>query len=203
MTKAILTVSPQPQTKVYGAELPPLTAIYDGFVNGDTAAGVNPPILLSTIATAQSPVGTYPISASAGSNPNYTVIVNNSTLTVTPAPLVIVADDKSMSYGSSLPDFTATYRGFVNGDTASALTQPVSFTTPATSKSGVGTYPIILGGGASPNYSLSLSNGVLTITKAALALTIIPDNQVKVYGAALPPLTATFSGAVDGETAAG
>ena len=51
----------------------------------------------------------------------------SQTFTVAPAPLTITANDQSKVYGASEPMFTASYNGFVNGDTASSLTTPVSF----------------------------------------------------------------------------
>ena len=85
-------------------------------------------------------MGSYPIFVSGGANPNYNLILNGGSLTVLPSPLVITADDKSMIYGSALPSFTASYSGFVNGDTSASLTQPVTFATPATANS-PGTIP--------------------------------------------------------------
>src|SRR5205823_1390697 len=121
---------------------------------------------------------------------------------VQPAPLVVTADNETMVYGAALPAFTASYSGFVNGDTAASLTQPVNFATTTNASSPVGTYPITLTGGASPNYTLTLHGGVLTVTKATLTVTVTPDNKTKVYGAPLPPLTATYAGFINGDTAA-
>ena len=45
-----------------------------------------------------------------------------------------------------------------------------------------------------------MSSGMLTVTP--VALTITADNQTKVYGAALPTLTASYSGFVNGDTSA-
>jgi hypothetical protein len=203
ISKATLTLSvtPDNKTKVYGAPLPPLTATYTGFINGDTVASLTQPVVLSTPATAASPVGAYPITASGGASPNYNLVLNGGTLTITPAPLVITADDKTVLYGTALPTFTATYTGFVNGDTPASLTQPVTFTTTATAGSDAGAYPITIAAAAAPNYTLVLNNGLLTISKATLTVTVTPDNKTKIYGAPLPPLTATYSGFVNGDTA--
>src|SRR5207244_7014565 len=113
-----------------------------GFVNSDTVASLNTPLSLTTTATASSAVGTYPIVASGASDANYTISFVSGTLTVTPAVLTIRTDDKSKVYGVALPALTASYSGFVNGDTASDLDTPVSLSTTATATSAVGTYPI-------------------------------------------------------------
>ena len=41
------------------------------------------------------------------------------------APLTITANNTNKVYGAAVPAFTASYSGFVNGDTASSLTTPV------------------------------------------------------------------------------
>jgi hypothetical protein len=83
---------------------------------------------------------------------------------VTPAPLTISADNKSIALGSSLPTLTATYQGFVNGDTPASLTAPPKLVTMATSMSPAGSYPISVSGGSNPNYTIRYIPGTLTIT---------------------------------------
>ena len=114
------------------------------------------------------------------------------TLTVTPAGLTITADDQSKVYGAALPALTASYSGLVNGDTAASLTTPPTLTTTATAGSHVGTYAITASGAACADYTISYVAGTLTVTPASL--TITADNKSKVYGAALPTLTASYSG---------
>src|SRR5205814_2106438 len=105
-------------------------------------ASLDTPVSLSTTATAASAVGTYPITASGAADANYTISFVAGTLTVTPAALTITADDKAKVYGAALPALTASYSGFVNGDTANDLDTPVSLSTTATAASAVGSYPI-------------------------------------------------------------
>ncbi|PYJ97187.1 MAG: hypothetical protein DME23_16795, partial [Verrucomicrobia bacterium] len=85
VSKAPLTISANNKTKVYGAAMPGLTASYTGFVNGETAASLDSPVVLSTTANASSPAGSYPITASGAADANYTISFVNGTLTVTPA----------------------------------------------------------------------------------------------------------------------
>src|SRR5207244_3936039 len=89
--------------------------------------------------------------------------------------------------------------GFVNGDNASSLSSPVVLSTSASASSNVGSYPVTPSGAASANYSISFVAGTLTITTAALIITA--DDKSKVYGAALPALTASYSGFVNGDNA--
>ena len=61
-----------------------------------------------------------------------------------------------MTYGGSTPTITASYSGFVNGDTAASLTTPPTCSTAATSASPVGSYPSSCSGAVDPNYTLQL-----------------------------------------------
>ena len=123
------------------------------------------------------------------------------TIDVTPAPLVVTADDQTKVYGGAIPALTASYSGFVNGDTSASLATPPTLSTTATSASHVSgsPYPITVAGAADANYAISYVAGALTVTPAPL--TITANNQTVVYGAALPTLTATYSGLVNGDDA--
>src|SRR5205814_1670366 len=55
---------------------------------------------------------------------HYDTATRTVTINVSPAPLTVTADDKSKPYGDLLPALTASYSGFVNGDTPASLTTP-------------------------------------------------------------------------------
>ncbi len=169
VTRAALTITAQDKTKVYGAVNPALTAAYSGFVNGDTSTSLDTPVALGTAATTSSGVGTYPINASGAADANYAITYANGTLTVTRANLTIRADDKSRPINQPNPSLTATYTGFVNGDTSASLDSAVSLSTTATQSSPAGTYPIIASGAADANYSITHVNGTLTVNAAFAA----------------------------------
>ena len=85
--------------------------------------------------------------------------------------------------------------GLVNGDTTSVFTG--TLTTTATAASGVGAYAITQGTlAAGSNYTIIYNPGTLTVTTAML--TVTANSPSKVYGAALPALTYTYSGLVNG-----
>ncbi len=204
VTKAALTITANNQTKVYGASLPALTASYSGFVNGDTSASLTTQPTLSTTATAASHVSgsPYTVTASGAVDTDYSISYVAGTLTVTPAALTITANNKTKVYGAALPTLTASYSGFVNGDTAASLTTQPTLSTTATAASHVAgsPYTITASGAVDSDYSISYVAGTLTVTSAAL--TITANNQTKVYGAALPTLTASYAGFVNGDTSA-
>ncbi len=198
--KALLTITVDNQTSVYGSALPTLTVSYSGFVNGDNAASLTTAPTISTAATAASPAGAYPINASGAVDPNYTFVYVPGTLTISKAALTVTADNQSSTYGTALPTLTASYSGFVNGDNAASLTTAATTSTTATSASPAGSYPITASGAVDPNYTITYAAGTLTIGKAAL--TITADNQSSTYGSALPALTASYTGFVNGDNAA-
>ena len=56
---------------------------------------------------------------------------------MTPAALTITANNQTKVYGAALPTLTASYSGFVNGDTSASLTTQPTLTTTATAASHV------------------------------------------------------------------
>ncbi len=197
---APLRITADSKSKTYGGAMPLLTFTPAGFVNGDTAAVLAAPPALSTTAGPASGVGTYPISVTGAAAPNYTISFGSGVLTVTPAPLRLTADNQTKAYGTALPLLTFTPAGFVNGDTVASLSTPPSLSTSATAGSAVGSYPITLTGAASPNYTISLANGTLTVTPATLRITA--ENATKVYGQALPVLASSIVGFANGDSLA-
>lgn len=67
------------------------------------------------------------------------------TITVSPAPLTIAADNKSRLYGQVNPTLTTNISGLLFSDTPADL-GTISVTTTAQASSPVGTYPIMPSG---------------------------------------------------------
>jgi hypothetical protein len=198
ITSLPLVATADHQTKPYGAPLPALTGTLDGLRRGDNIAAT-----FTTPATAVSDAGSYPI-VPVLADPdnrlaNYALVASNGTLTITPVPLLIAADDQARPYGAANPPFTATYSGFVNGDDPSDLDTPVSLSTLANATSPAGAYPIAATGAADRNYAIAFTNGVLTVTPAALVVTAHSTNRL--YGQTNPPFTATITGFVNDDDA--
>src|SRR5207244_2213052 len=107
VTPEALTISADSKGMVYGSTLPALTASYGGLVNGDTPSAVTGLVLATVPATSHA--DSYAITASGATDPDYTISFASGTLTITPAPLTISADGKSMVYGGSRPALTASY----------------------------------------------------------------------------------------------
>ena len=117
---------------------------------------------------------------------------------VAPVPLQISVNNASKAYGAALPSWSLSYSGFVNGDTPASLTTLPSVATSATAASSVGSYPSTAGRAVDPNYTISYVGGTLTVTP--VVLTIAANNASKLYGAALPAFSATYTGLVNGDT---
>src|SRR5262249_44986102 len=135
-------------------------------------------------------------------DPDYAITYVAGTLTITPAPLTITANSQTKVYGAPLPTLTASYSGFVNGDTAVSLTTQPTLSTTATAASHVAgsPYPISISGAVDPDYAISYAVGSLIVTPAPL--TITANNQSMIYGGPPPALTASYAGFVNDDTAA-
>ncbi len=166
---ALVTVTAANESKVYGAALPALAVSYSGFQNSDTVASLTTKATASTTATASSNVGTYTITASGATDPNYVFRYLSGVLTVTPAPLTITANSQSKVAGSANPALTFAATGYVNGNTASSLTTQPKLSTTATTTSAAGSYPITASGAVDANYTIKYVSGTLSVTAAPVA----------------------------------
>ena len=194
VSPAPLTITPDDKSRVYGADDPPLTASYDGLVNGDTSADVVGLELTGPAGDAD--VGDYDITASGAFIPFYDIEYATGTLEVTPAPLTITADDKTRVYGEDFPNYSASYDGFVNGDGEGDV-DGLEITGGAPAGADVGNYTINVSGATSPNYDIDYVSGTEHVTPAPL--TITADDKSRVYGEDFPAYSASYDGFVNGD----
>jgi gliding motility-associated-like protein/uncharacterized repeat protein (TIGR01451 family) len=201
ISKAALTVKANDQTRPYNAANPIFTVSYRGFYNGDTEASLTTNPIVSTTATASSPVGTYPLTVAGAASPNYIINYSPGTLTVTQAVLTVTADNKSRKYGDANPLFSVTYNGFLNGDDARKLTTVPVAANNSAATTAPGNYPITVSGGASADYIFNYVPGTLTIaplTNAGLSsLTTNPGSLSPIFNTN----TFIYNVAVDNATA--
>jgi hypothetical protein len=196
---ARLIVTADDKVRTYGAANPPFTVSYAGFVNGESPTVLTTPATAVSIATALSNVGTYPITPTGGSAANYSLSHTAGVLTVNQALLTVTAEAKTRIYGAPNPAFTLTYDGFVNGETASALTVIPTAASTASVLTDAGRHLIIPSGGAANNYGFAYVDGVLMITQAPLTATAISVSRT--YGATDPSFAVSFAGFVNSQTA--
>lgn len=119
---------------------------------------------------------------------------------VAPAPLSVSVPSASRPYGAANPAFVPAISGFVNGDTNANLTAQPTCSTTATASSSAGTYPITCSGASAAKYSITYVPGTLTV--APVPLTVTAPSAARAYGATNPAFTPTYSGFVNGDTAA-
>lgn len=209
IAKAPLTIAATDRTKVYGAVLAlgaataPADFTVTGLVNGNTVTGMS---LASNgeLATALANSTGYDITPSAAMGTglsNYTITyATTGKLKVTKAPLTVLADNKAKTYGQPNPALTGRLSGVQNGD---AIVE--AYSTLATAASNAGTYTIVADGTATSsvlaNYTLTKTNGVLTINKADAVVAV--TGYTGTYDGQAHGATATVSGADAGGAALG
>jgi len=117
--------------------------------------------------------GPHSLSASFAAQGTFLASAGSGTFSVAQAPLTITANNATRPYGANNPAFSASFSGFVNGDTSSVLAGLLGCTTNAVTSSPVGIYPIMCAGLSSPNYAIGFLNGTLSVvpetTSVALA----------------------------------
>jgi len=197
ITRKPLTITAGSDTKVYDST--PLTKnsyTHTVLLTGDKIEGV-------TVTGSQTDAGTSDnvLSAAVIKNSNnddvtanYDITYTNGTLTVTPKPITVKADNKWKAYGEADPRLTYTSGGLLNND---AITGTLS----RVAGENVGTYAITVGGlTAGDNYEISFTGANLTIVKAEL--TVTANNHTITYGDAPAGNGVTCEGFVGEETSA-
>ena len=159
-----------------------LSASYRGFVHGDSPTSLTALPTLNTTATASSHVrvGGYPIAVSGASDPDYNITYVPGTLTIMAVPLNITANNAAKVYGATLPAFSASYSGLVNGDAEANLTTQPTLSTTATSSSCAlpDGYAIVASGASDVDYTISYKAGILFVTPAPLLITANSSSEM-------------------------
>lgn len=188
----VLTIAAGNATRLYGQPNPPLTNVtYTGFVNGDTFASLTGTLNCTTAAGPASNVGTYAITCSGLTSPNYAITYMPGALSITPAPLAIVASNAPRPYGANNPALTGIITGLQNADPITA-----NFTTTALPSSPVGSYaitPVVLDpANRLGNYAPSLVNGTLSVLPETTILSVaISPSAISVGQSATITVTLT------------
>ena len=215
-----MTVTANPQTKVYGQQDPSFTYTAQTFINGvvdgitisDNAGNSLTGNLNRQLLTqADENVGTHAILQGSLSSSNYAISYVGDNLTITKAPLTVTANPQTKVYGQQDPSFTYTAQTFINNtvdgiaisdNAGNSLTGNLNRQLLTQADENVGTHAILQGSLSSSNYAITYVGDNLTITKAPLTVTANP--QTKVYGQQDPSFTYTaqtfINGVVDGIT---
>ena len=163
-------------TREYGEPNP----VFDYTIESGSISGAPQ---LTCEATETSPVGMYPIKMSRGSMAEDNADFFYGTLTVTKAPLTIMAKSFARVVGYPNPSLEVTYDGFKNGETEDVLTHKPTITTTATQESQPGTYDINDSDAEAQNYTINYVNGTLTVVEKKLgdvnADTVVDEKDLK------------------------
>jgi len=142
--------------------------------------------------------GTYNFSVTDSSSTPYKVNLGIP-LSVNKAPVTVAASSPTVTYGASVPSITPTFAGFATGDSSSVLTtQPTCSTTYTTSSAVGSSSSTSCSGAVAANYTFSYTSGHVTVNQASVSVTA--SSPTVGYGAAVPTVTPSFSGFVNGET---
>jgi hypothetical protein len=203
ITKKELTVTPNNADITFGTATPTLTPTITGFAGSDTAAnstGYIAPTCSATSYSRAATVGTtFTITCVGGTANNYSFTIGApATATMVRAPLAVVADAKSVTYGGNLPSLTFAINGWVNSESAAnaaGYSAPTCTTSPsyATTTAAGSSISITCSGASATNYSFSYTPAALTINKVS-TLSITAANQTITYGAATPTNSVTTVG---------
>jgi invasion protein IalB len=153
-----VVITAKSYTRLYGDANP----AFEYTAEGATLDGV-PEIICE--ATATSPIGEYPIIIKKGNVKNSNDTYVNGVLTITKAPLTITANNCSKKQYDPMPEFSVSYDGFKNEETAAVLTKPVIISCDANADSAPGNYDITVSGAEAKNYEIQYVAGKLTVTE--------------------------------------
>ncbi|MBM3866709.1 MAG: hypothetical protein FJ381_12630, partial [Verrucomicrobia bacterium] len=133
--KAVLKVTAQDATRIFGAANAQFTVAYDGFIGTDTPTILRGLPVISTSANAGSNAGTYDLVPSGAESELYQIFYVNGRLTITPAPVVLTLANLAQVYtGQPLAPVVLT--------SVSGVPVALSYNGSSASPVNVGTYPV-------------------------------------------------------------
>jgi hypothetical protein len=163
-----------------------LTDSYASATFADNNVGTGKAVSVSGIAISGADAGNY--------TPNTTA---TTTANITPRPLSVTANDASRLYGVANPSFTGTLTGVASPDNITA-----TYASAAVPGTAVGIYgpasanaivpTLVDPGGRLSNYSVTSTNGTLTVTKRSTTTTVsFAANPINEGGSTVATVTVT------------
>jgi hypothetical protein len=202
VNQAVLTVTANSASRVYGTVNPTFNYTITGYVNGDTSSAVGGSAAETTSATSTSAPGSYSItfSSEALTATNYTFSYVNGTLTVSQASQTITfnAPASPVTYGVSPISLSATASSGL-AVTFSVSSGPCSASGATLTVTGAGTCVVAANQAGNADYTAAAAVSHSIVVNAAV-LTVTANNALRFYGAANPTFTQSYSGFVNGDT---
>ena len=183
VTKRVVTVDwkESETTFTYDGEEQSYSAVLRNIIPGDDVSPV-----YETGSDSGKEVGTYTtkiIDLSGADAGNYQLPSDDESKSITwqilPQPLTVYANNISIEYGSPVPEFTARYVGFVDGESDTDLEGELTFSTDYEQYKPVGLYNVTPSGFSSTHYSIVYVPGTLEVQPKELILSgdILPQNK--------------------------
>jgi hypothetical protein len=176
ITAKSLTITAENKTAVYDGSTHEgdFTASYAGFVTGESAGHLGGTLTYGGAAKTAVNAGEHAITLSGFTSINYAITFVDGALTISQVALTITADDKSAVYDGAAYDggFTASYVGFVAGESAGDLGGTLTYGGAAKTAVNAGEHTITLSGFTSTNYTITFVDGTLTISQRPLTVTL-------------------------------
>ena len=142
-------------------------------------------------ATVPTDAGNYTVKYTVAESTNYSGGEATADFTIGKKAASVTAENKSKTYGETDPELTATVSGTVGSDT-------LNYSLSRAEGENAGEYAISVTPGENPNYTVTTAGAVLTVNRKTI--TVTAEAKSKTYGEADPELTATVTGAINGDT---
>lgn len=196
VTAAPLTISADPKVREFGAANPTLSASFAGFVNGEGPANLATQPILATVADGNSLPGSYPITVTGVTSPNYaitpvdgslTVFANQPVINSTPNSQTVTNGDPVTLIATASGTAPLHYQWRLNGGDVSGA-NATFLTIAAVSLADAGTYELVVSNVAG---SVTSQSAALTVLDPP-AITVQPvEQQFALGGSATFSVTAT------------
>ena len=189
-----------PSAITYGSPVPAITAAYAGFVNGETKyKGLTTQPTCTTTYTTTSDPGPYTTSCSGAVGANYSISPVSGSFTVNKASQTFSHwYNSSTAYGTPVTLSATASSGLTVAYTVSSGPGSISNGTTLT-PTGVGT--IVVAANQAGNTDYMAATQVTVSVKVNLAPLVVTASSPSVtYGAAVPTITASYTGFVNSET---
>ncbi|MFM7246825.1 MAG: MBG domain-containing protein, partial [Actinomycetota bacterium] len=174
----------------YGDAVPTVTPSYT-LVNSETSTALSTQPTCSTAYAPTSAFGTAPSTSCSGAvAANYSFTYTNGSVAIAKKGVMITASSITPNYGDAAPTVTASYDGFVNGQTQATAgvmtTLPTCTTTFSSSTTVAAGGTTSCSGAVAGNYSFSYTAGTATVQRRVV--TITASSPTVTYGDAIPSI---------------
>jgi len=170
------------------------------FMNGGTLLGTGTVAGgVATFTTSTLPIAVYTVTAVYSGDTNFTGSTSSATtvtVTLIPQTITVSSISTNLTYGAA--PFLVTASSTSGLAVSLAVTGPATFTGGTLSITGAGTVVVTATQAGTATYAAA-TPVVVTITVAKAPLSVVVTNQAMFAGNAVPTLTGTFTGVVNGD----